>query len=77
MTFRALRALLTFLWWCFVGALSGLLLGGVVEVLRCGMELQAVRIETILLFGISNALLLLFFQISHALREFVFVSPKK
>ena len=72
-----MRFLTSCLIWLFIGALSGLLLGGVVEVLRCGMELQAVRIETILLFGISNALLLLFFHISHALREFVFVSPKK
>ena len=72
-----MRFLTSCLIWLLFGAFSGLLLGGVAEALRCGMELQAVRIETILLFGISNALLLLFFHISHALREFVFASPQK
>ena len=63
--------------WLIIGALSGLLLGGVAETVRCGMESHSLHKETIFLFGISNALLLLFFHVSHFIRDKALHSKEK
>lgn len=64
-----MRFLLSCFGWLFIGALSGLLLGGVAVAVRCGINSPPLHMETILLFGISNAFLLLFFHILHAMRD--------